>query len=138
MAVADLRLDVLRELKDDAPVAMLNLVRLRPESADGNGSGWAAYLRYSALVTPMIKARGGTILWAGDAETVVVGDPSGNVWDFAVLVQYPSRAAFIDMMTSPDYEMLANPHRTNGVADHVIIATRETYSKLGAAKPAGT
>jgi len=27
-------------------------------SLDGDGSGWDAYLRYSALTVPMIKARG--------------------------------------------------------------------------------
>lgn len=136
MGVADLHIDALRELADETPVVMLNLVRLRPEAADGQRSGRDAYLRYSALVMPMIKARGGTVLWAGDAESVVVGEADGNLWDLAILVQYPSRAAFIDMMTSADYENIANPHREAGVADHVIIATRETYSKLAPARPA--
>jgi hypothetical protein len=39
-------------------------------------------------------------------------------------------AAFIDMITSQDYETRCDPHRTNGCAEHVIIATREAYSKF--------
>jgi len=38
---------------------MVNLMRFRERSLDGDGSGWDAYLRYSALTVPMIKARGG-------------------------------------------------------------------------------
>jgi hypothetical protein len=46
------------------------------------------------------------------------------------LVYYPSVAAFIDMMTSADYGNLSDPHRRNGCAEHVIIATAEAYSKF--------
>jgi len=45
-------------------------------------------------------------------------------------VYYPTVAAFIDMMTSADYENRCDPHRTNGCAEHVIIATSEAYSKF--------
>ena len=132
MTVEHLNLRELAALKDDGPVTMVNLVRLRERSEDGDGSGWDAYQRYSAETTPMIKARGGTILWAGKAEAVALGVPDQNAWDFVVLVRYPSRAAFVDMMTSADYESVANPHRVNGAVDHVIIATNETYSKFKA------
>ena len=36
----------------------------------------------------------------------------GNQWDYLALVYYPSVAAFIDMMTSADYETRCDPHRT--------------------------
>jgi uncharacterized protein (DUF1330 family) len=120
----------LAELDQQAPVVMLNLMRFRERSLDGNGSGWDAYLRYSALTVPMIKARGGTLLWTGDAEAVALGSEAGHQWDYVALVYYPTVAAFIDMMTSEDYEQRCDPHRTNGCAEHVIIATREAYSKF--------
>ena len=47
--VEHLNIEALSALPDDAPVAMLNLMRFRERSLDGNGSGWDAYLRYSAL-----------------------------------------------------------------------------------------
>jgi len=117
-------------IPDDAPVTMLNLMRFRERSLDGNGSGWDAYKRYSALTVPMIKARGGTLLWTGDAKAVALGAEAGNQWDYLALVYYPTVAAFIDMMTSKDYETRCDPHRTNGCVEHVIIATSEAYSKF--------
>lgn len=119
----------LKTLPDDGPVTMLNLMRFRERSLDGNGSGWDAYLRYSALTIKLIKARGGTIIWTGNAEAVALGEPDRHRWDYVALVRYPSRAAFIDMMTSADYAA-ANVHRENGCADHAILAVKETYRKF--------
>jgi len=127
-AIDHLNLDALAALPDDAAVVMLNLMRFRDRSLDGNGSGWDAYLRYSALAIKLIKARGGTITWTGTAEAVALGVPDDNRWDYAALVRYPSRKAFIDMMTSAEYAR-ANVERVNGCAAHTIIAIRETYSK---------
>jgi uncharacterized protein (DUF1330 family) len=130
MGVDLLNVKGLQALDPLAPVVMVNLMRFRELSLDGDGSGWDAYLRYSALTVPMIKARGGTLLWTGDARAVVLGQQDGNQWDYLALVYYPTVADFIDMMTSQDYEQRCDPHRTNGCAEHVIIATREAYSKF--------
>ena len=130
MGVDLLNVKGLQEHDLQEPVVMVNLMRFRERSLDGNGSGWDAYLRYSALTVPMIKARGGTLLWTGDAEAVALGPEAGNQWDYLALVYYPTVAAFIDMMTSDDYERRCDPHRTNGCAEHVIIATKEAYSKF--------
>lgn len=125
----DLNLDALRALADDTPVVMLNLMRFRDRSLDGNGSGWDAYLRYSALAIRLIKAQGGTIVWTGAAEVIALGPADSQRWDYAALVRYPSRAAFIAMMTSPEYAR-ANVERVNGCAAHTIVAIRETFSKF--------
>ena len=130
MAVDLLDIEGLEELEHQGPIVMVNLMRFRERSLDGDGSGWDAYLRYSALTVPMIKARGGTLLWTGDAKAVALGRPDGNQWDYLALVYYPSVAAFIDMMTSKDYENVCDPHRRNGCADHLIICTKEAYSKF--------
>lgn len=130
MAVDMLNIRGLEDMEHQGPVVMVNLMRFRERSLDGDGSGWDAYLRYSALTVPMIKARGGTLLWTGDAKAVALGRPDGNQWDYLALVYYPSVAAFIDMMTSKDYENSCDPHRRNGCADHVIICTKEAYSKF--------
>jgi uncharacterized protein (DUF1330 family) len=118
-----------RGLPDAGAVVMINLVRFKPISDDGQGSGWEAYLRYSQSVAPLIKAVGGTVLWAGDVEGAAYGDLGGGGWHYAVLVRYPSRAAFLDMVTSHAYAA-ANVHREHGVEDHLILASRETYSKV--------
>lgn len=128
-AVDHLNIELLKALPDEGPVTMLNLMRFRERSLDGNGSGWDAYLRYSALAIKLIKARYGTIVWTGDAQAVALGVPEAHRWDYIALVRYPSRAAFVDMMTSAEYAR-ANVERENGCADHAIIAVRETYNKL--------
>ena len=128
-----LNVEALSALPDEAPVVMLNLMRFREKSLDGHGSGWDAYLRYSALAIKLIKARGGTITWTGAAEAVALGVAADNRCDYIALVRYPSRAAFIDMMTSPEYAQ-ANVERENGCAAHAIIAIRETYNKLAPTK----
>jgi uncharacterized protein (DUF1330 family) len=130
MAVDLLNVRGLEEIDPDGPVVMVNLMRFRERSLDGDGSGWDAYLRYSALTVPMIKARGGTLLWTGEAKAVALGEPEGNRWDYLALVHYPSVAAFLDMMISADYETHCDPHRRNGCEAHVIICTKEAYSKF--------
>lgn len=80
----------LSALPDDAPVVMLNLMRFRERSLDGNGSGWDAYLRYSALTIKLIKAQGGTIIWTGDAEAVA--NPTGIAgitWHWSAIPRAP-------------------------------------------------
>lgn len=111
------------------PVVMLNLVHYRERSDDGDGSGLDAYLRYSRGFIPLLKSCGGTILWAGDVTGVAIGDDTADAWDYAVLVQYPDRAAFVSVMQSAEYAAI-NHHRLNGLDKHVILPTSTTYSKL--------
>jgi uncharacterized protein (DUF1330 family) len=118
-----------RNLPDNGPVVMVNLLRFKKRSADGDGSGWNAYQRYSKAISPLLKGAGGAILWAGNAEGAAYGDPNARQWEFVVLVRYPSRKAFLDMVTSPAYAK-ANVHRENAVDDHVILAATEAYSKF--------
>ena len=126
----DLNADFLRMLPDTGPVAMINLLKFKAISADGDGSGRDAYNRYSRAVLPLIAKAGGQVLWVGGVEGVAVGKAADNDWDLVTLVQYPSRAAFLAMMTSADYAV-ANRHRENGVADHVILVANELFSRQG-------
>ncbi|MEL6369693.1 MAG: DUF1330 domain-containing protein [Pseudomonadota bacterium] len=121
--------DFVRSLPDQGPVVMVNLVRFRERSLDWSGSGWDAYSLYSKGDMPLLKKVGGTILWAGHVEGVALGDLGGGRWDWVVVVFYPSRAAFLEMMTSPEYAAI-NVNRENGVEDHVILAANQTYSKF--------
>jgi uncharacterized protein (DUF1330 family) len=116
----EINAELIGSLPDAGPVVMVNLLRLRDR---------AAYKRYSELAMPLIKARGGTVLWAGDGEAVAFGDAQTDHWDYVVLVSYPSRAAFLDMVHSPEYAT-ANAFREQAVAKHMILAAAETYSKL--------
>jgi uncharacterized protein (DUF1330 family) len=112
---------------DSTPIVMINLLRYRDHAAYPAGShsapcsGREAYQRYGASVTPMVIETGGRILWFGNVKQMVIG-PDSERWDDAVLVQYPSRQAFITMVTRPDY-VAASVHRTAALADSRLIAT---------------
>jgi hypothetical protein len=92
MGVDLLNVRGLKELEHQGPIVMVNLMRFRERSLDGDGSGWDAYLRYSALTVPMIKARGGTLLWTGDAKTVALGAQTainGIIWRWCITPTSP-------------------------------------------------
>ncbi|MFT5693613.1 MAG: hypothetical protein ACI92E_002956 [Oceanicoccus sp.] len=112
---------------EDGSVVMLNLMKFKETSDDGNGSGWDAYVRYSNETSPLIKAVGGKIIWTGKIEQYSLGAMFCN-WDMAALVEYPNRQAFVSMMESPEYEK-ASIHRINGLEDHIIMAADEMFRR---------
>ena len=105
----------------DGEVVMLNLVRFARTGASEKESGAAAYSRYGDQVTEMIEAQGGTIVWSGLPHHVFVGDPDADRWDAVVLVMYPSREKFIEMVSTPEYNT-AHEDRESGLEATVILA----------------
>jgi uncharacterized protein (DUF1330 family) len=124
--------DQFRELatsSETGPVVMLNLLKFKARADDGRSSGGAEYRRYGDAAVEMVEARGGKVLWMGRADQVLIGD-TGDEWDSVALVQYPSRAAFVEMVTTPEYEQ-AHEHRESGLERTVLIACTERQSRLG-------
>jgi uncharacterized protein (DUF1330 family) len=106
------------------PVVMLNLLRFKEvavgiDAADGI-SGAEAYGRYGAAVESHLERVGGRVLLALAAEESVIGPDPGE-WDLVIAVQYPSRAAFIEMVSDPEY-LAIHAHREAAVADSRLIA----------------
>lgn len=124
-----LHADVVSALPADQQVVMLNLMKFRAESLDGDGSGWDAYVRYSRLANKHIKERGGRIFWAGEVNGATFGPAVHGEWDYTALVSYPTPAAFLDMMQNADY-IAATAHRDNGCEAHLIMAVNETFNGL--------
>jgi len=81
----------------DAPVVMVNLLQFR---ADG---GLDSYRRYAQEVVPHLQRVGATVRYAGTSPTVVIGEGERPWWDAILIVEYPSPAAFIDMVTNEEY-----------------------------------
>jgi uncharacterized protein (DUF1330 family) len=104
---------------DDGPVVMLNLLKFKV-SADTGGDGEAAYRRYGDAAVQMVEERGGKVRWAGRADQVLIGDPEQD-WDQVVLVEYPSRAAFLEMIAQPSYGD-AHTHREAGLERTIVVA----------------
>lgn len=113
----------------DTPVVMLNLLKFREQaeySAQAQQepcSGGEAFMRYGAAVAPMIKDCGGEQLWQGSQVSMLIG-PQDKQWHLAVLVKYPSAQAFLDMVSSPEYQSIVI-HRNAALEDSRLIAHRE-------------
>ncbi len=119
----------------EGEVVMINLLHFaRPDPAgmpDGAGesTGVGAYRDYSEQVVQMVESRGGRVIWTGRPEHVLIGDPAADGWDLVALVSYPSRAAFVDMVTSPTYEE-AHAHRERGLDRTVLLACEPLMDAL--------
>jgi uncharacterized protein (DUF1330 family) len=97
------------------------------ESTQRTGAG--AYRDYSDRVVKMVEARGGKVIWTGRPENVLIGDSEHDAWDLVALVSYPSRAAFIDMVTSSSYQE-AHTHRERGLDRTVLLACEPLLDAL--------
>jgi len=102
---------------DGGPVVMLNLLRFKGEQ------GRSSYESYSEHVTPRLAAAGGTVLYAGECSTSLVA-PEGPQWDMILLVRYPSRSAFLEMVKDPGYQEITHL-RSDGLDAAVLLATRQ-------------
>lgn len=108
----------------DGPVVMVNLLRFK-ERADGVDAadgitGAEAYGRYGAAVGSHLERVGGRVLLALTAQDSVIGPEPGE-WDLVIAVEYPSRAAFMAMVSDPEY-LAIHAHRDAAVADSRLIA----------------
>lgn len=108
------------------PVVMLNLLHFAdqaqypPEQNAGPCTGMEAFMRYGDAVMPLIEAHGGEQLWQGAQRSMLIG-PDDKDWHLVVLVKYPSAQAFVDMVTSEDYQAIAY-HRAAALVDSRLIA----------------
>jgi uncharacterized protein (DUF1330 family) len=115
---------------DEGPVVMLNLLKFKERADDGTASGAQAYGRYGDAAIEMIEARGGKVIWSGRGEQILIGDPTED-WDVVLLVQYPDRKAFIEMVTTPEYDA-AHKHREEGLERTVVVACSPRLDRVGA------
>jgi uncharacterized protein (DUF1330 family) len=100
----------------DAPVVMVNLLKFKQPG------GLERYLQYGQGVAPHLERVGGKIRYGGAAPTVVIGDGERPWWDAIVIVEYPSPAAFIEMVTEEDY-LKVHEHRAAALERGDLIAT---------------
>lgn len=79
----------------EGPVYMLNLLEFLPDG------GAERYAEYGTAVAPLLEKAGGKPVFAGRPAEQLIGEGS---WDMVLVVSYPTRQAFIDMVSSPDYQ----------------------------------
>jgi uncharacterized protein (DUF1330 family) len=114
------------------PIHMLNLVRLREQAAYPDGrtaTGAEAYAAYGRESGPVFQRLGGAIVWRGKFELMLIG-PSDERWDLCFIAEYPSVAAFVEMIRDPVYRE-AVKHRQAAVEDSRLIRLAPGASGTG-------
>lgn len=109
-------------LPAEGPVQMLNLIRLREKAAYEDGreaTGAEAYAAYGREAGPIFARVGGRIVFSGDPKLTVIG-PEDEQWDLCFVAEYPSAAAFGEMLKDPEYQQ-AVKHRQAAVADSRLV-----------------
>jgi uncharacterized protein (DUF1330 family) len=85
------------ERAGEGPVFMLNLLEFRPDG------GAERYAEYGEAVAPLLARAGGRAVFAGRPAESLIGE---GTWDLMLLVSYPSRQAFLDMISSSEYQAI--------------------------------
>ena len=113
----------------DEPVVMLNLLKYREVADDGYGvdglSGRDAYSKYGRAFAELNPRFGGEPIWMGRGHRSIIGDEE---WDVIILVRYPTRRQFVDMLDDPDYQAIA-PIRAAALADSRLIEMTQLVPK---------
>jgi uncharacterized protein (DUF1330 family) len=108
--------DLKRYLAEDdgREVVMLNLLRFQ----DG---GRPSYEEYAERLRPFLAEIGAEVIYLGDCSTTLVA-PDSHDWDAVLLVRYPSRRAFSEMVRNPAYQEITGL-RTRALNAAVLQAT---------------
>ena len=103
----------LRDLEIEGPVTMLNLLRFRPDG------GAEEYARYGEKAGSFLAASGARVRFLGRSVATVIG---GEEWDEVILVEYPSKEAFLGMVADPDYP---SDLRTGALLDSRLVCVQK-------------
>jgi uncharacterized protein (DUF1330 family) len=118
MNTIEINKDQFREMiknPNDKPVVMLNLLKFKKE--DGKKS----YVRYIKEAGRFIEEVGGKLLQLSKPKELLTGT---ETWDLLMLVKYPSRKAFLQMVNNPEY-MKIHSFREEALENAVLYATDE-------------
>ena len=91
----------------DTPLVMMNIIKFKDKTENGNETGKEAYARYFRNARPFIEQSNARLIWKGAVAATVIGD-SEKEPDMIFLVEYPSVDHFIRMISNPDYQKIAN------------------------------
>lgn len=121
------QIKALMEADWDGPIRMLNLLKFKDQAEYRGGdfepcTGREAYTRYGAVAGPFVAGVGGKPLFMADAKFVVIGDEAED-WDEVLIVEYPTKQAFFDMLGNEDY-MATTVHRVAALERSALIAMK--------------
>ncbi|MGV0834329.1 DUF1330 domain-containing protein [Mycolicibacterium thermoresistibile] len=114
------RLAAVAQLPPDQPVVMINLLKFN------GGAGPDRYRQYAREAAPHLARVGARVRYGGTAPVTIIGDgdrPTGQPWwDAILVVEYPTPAAFLDMVSDPEYQRV-HEHRAAALQRGDLVAT---------------
>ncbi len=121
---SDEQWEALAQVKDDGPVYMTNLFKFKeraeyPDGRETNLTGIEAYQIYGEQTGKQIAACGAKVIHSSIIGGMVVGEVE-DLWDAIAVVEYPSIAAFLDMVNSDEWAKHA-VHREAGLVGQLNI-----------------
>jgi arylsulfatase A-like enzyme/uncharacterized protein (DUF1330 family) len=87
---------LLKELDIEGPILMLNMLRYKKDG------GREKYREYGRSLGPLLAKAGAKLYSRSDALATLIGDEE---WDEILVVEYPSREAFLNMVQSDEYKV---------------------------------
>jgi uncharacterized protein (DUF1330 family) len=108
------------------PVVMLNLLKFKG-SADATHEGQTgeqAHMQYAREMRAFVESKGGRFIWAGGIDSQLIGE-GGEGFQFAALMQYPSRQAFLKLAGDPQIARTIGRHRDAGLESQWLFAMTE-------------
>ena len=119
----------------DGPVVMLNLLKFAERATSDAGTGSDAAPASSRTAATATRCRdhlervGAKVLWRGRVDSVVIGEEADR-WDSVILVEYPSRKAFIEMTSTESYGETSST-ATPALDDTRLIAMTRAVPRAG-------
>lgn len=127
--------DAFKALPRDTPIHMLNLVRFKDRATYPDDhplarkalTGAEAYANYGKNSSAVFSRVGGSVVWSGMMEAMVIGPPEEH-WDAMFIARYPNSGAFMEMVTDPVYRQ-AVVHRQAAVETSRLIRCASNPSR---------
>ncbi|RJP41116.1 MAG: DUF1330 domain-containing protein [Desulfobacteraceae bacterium] len=111
------QIEALGQIPDNGPFVMVNLLKFTSEG------GSEAYDQYSRQVIPILERIGARVIYYGKGVMTFIGD---DAWDKILLVEYPSKASFVMMITDMEYQQAVH-FRTKALSDSRLYITASLF-----------
>lgn len=94
--------NVFIQTKINGSFQMLNLLKFKEHVSETGLPGKEQYQEYMKAAAPFIQSSGAKLNYLANTVYSVIG-PLENEWDKILLVEYPSKEAFLNMVMDPEY-----------------------------------
>lgn len=106
-------------LDNESPFVMLNLLKFKSDD------GFDTYKKYLGNASGIVSKVGARVIYMGKPNEMLQGQER---WDFIMMVEYPSRKAFMEMINNPAYQEI-HKDRMSSTERAVLYVTEPLAAK---------